>query len=110
MKWLSFLLVAGVACTRADGTRGQCAAGGTLEQCPEAERTPEGACWKLVDCAVIPLKADDPNRQFDWNDCVDDIATLTSDRERLVINCIAAGTCDSLQTNPNACFTLGEGP
>ncbi len=110
MKWLSFLLVAGVACTKADGTRGQCAEGGTLEQCPESERTAEGACWRLVDCAAIPLKADDPNRQYDWNDCVNDLEQLTDDRQRLVIDCIAVATCDSLKTDPNPCLTLGAQP
>jgi hypothetical protein len=110
MRWLSFALIVCAACDNAAGTRGQCAEGGALEQCPEAERTPEGACWKLVDCAAIPLKADDPNMRFDWNDCVDDIAGHTADRERLVINCIAAATCDSLKVDPNACFVLGEQP
>ena len=78
-----------------DGTRGQCAEGGTLNQCPEAERTAEGACWRLVDCAAIPLHAD-PDYVFDWDTCVNDLEQLTADRERLVIDCIAASTCDQL--------------
>ena len=109
MRWLSFVLFA-AACSQADGTRGQCAEGGALNACPEADRTPEGACWRLVDCGAIPLKADDPNRRFDWNDCVDGIEGMTDDRQRLVVDCIAADTCDSLKVDPNACFLLGEAP
>ncbi len=113
--WLSLLVVV-AACQTADGTRGQCGEGGTLEQCPESERTAEGACWRLVNCAAIPLKSDDQNR-FDWDNCVRTIDTYTSDRERLVIDCIAASSCDSLKvngspddpdTNSMACLALGD--
>jgi hypothetical protein len=112
MRWLSFLwlALAFAACSQADGTRGQCAAGGALTACPEADRTAEGACWRLVDCGAIPLKADDPNRRFDWNDCVDGIQGMTDDRQRLVVDCIAASTCDAMKVDPNACFLLGEAP
>jgi len=123
MKWIavSFVLA---ACSNADGTRGQCAEGGALEDCPEAERTPEGACWRLVDCGAIDLKTGNGN--FDWSACVDGgdnaegfrgIDRLTSDRQRLVIDCIAASTCDSLRVdgspgNPDlgsmTCLLLGD--
>ena len=115
MKW-SLCLVLLVACSNADGTRGQCAEGGELEACPEAERTPEGACWRLVDCGAIPLNAgSDPNDQdtFDWNKCVIDIDSARSDQQRIAIDCIAASTCDSLkqsgdQNNPQiACLIAG---
>ncbi len=97
MRWLSLILVV-AACSNADGTRGQCAEGGELEACPEAERTAEGACWRLVDCGAIPLDSgsDNPDR-FDWNNCVTSIMRLTDDRQRVVIDCIAAATCDSLK-------------
>ena len=100
MRWLCLVLL--VACSNADGTRGQCAEGGTLEACPEAERTAEGACWRLVDCGAIPLNGgSDPggNDQydFDWNRCVDIIDSGRSDQQRVVIDCIAVSTCDSLK-------------
>jgi hypothetical protein len=98
-----------------DGTRGQCAAGGALEDCPEAQRTPEGACWRLVDCGAIPL-ASDNGGVFDWGTCVDRLESATADRERVVIDCIAASTCDALKTSgdprrpdPNAMYCLRLG-
>jgi hypothetical protein len=100
-----------------DGTRGQCAEGGALNTCPESERTAEGACWRLVDCAAIPLHSDDPN-VFDWDNCVDGIQQLTTDRERLIVDCIAASSCDALKvdgsprtpdTGQMPCLQLGGG-
>jgi hypothetical protein len=113
MRWLCLVLL--VACSNADGTRGQCAEGGELEACPEAERTPEGACWRLVDCGAIPLDSgSDPNNQyaFDWNRCVNIIDGARTDQQRIVIDCIAASTCDSLKPNGNdrsqiACIVAG---
>ena len=101
MRWIWLGLL--VACSNADGTRGQCAEGGELAACPEAERTAEGACWRLVDCGAIPLKSDtnpdgSPNTDiFDWDKCTADIEALTPDRERITIDCIAVSTCDSLK-------------
>src|SRR5438270_8528137 len=107
------LLLALAACgagdDTTDGARGQCAEGGTLTACPEADRTAEGACWRLVDCAAIPLHVDDPNA-FDWDNCVDGIQSLTADRERLVIDCIAASSCDALKAAPRTCLLLGDSP
>ena len=68
--------------------------------------TPTGACWRLVDCGRIPVDNDDPDR-FDWGNCVDSIESLTSDRQHLVINCIAVSTCDELRTN-DLCLDLGR--
>ena len=115
---LIFLLVA--ACNAGDdttdGARGQCAQGGALNTCPEAERTSEGACWRLVDCAAIPLH-DSTGNSFDWDHCVDFIETRTADREQLVIDCIAASSCDALKvdgspnrpnTNQMHCILLGD--
>ena len=89
-----------------EGTRAECAQGGALTGCPDAERTAQGACWRLVDCGAISIKADNANR-FTWPRCVDGIESLTSDRQRLVINCIAASSCDELRVqgsprNPDA--------
>jgi hypothetical protein len=101
-----------------DGARAECAQGGTLEMCPEADRTAEGACWKLVDCAVIPVRntGTGNNAGYDWGDCVNDIEKLTDDRQRLVIDCLAVATCDSQKVDgspdhPNQneipCFAIG---
>lgn len=93
-----------------EGARGQCAFGGELNDCPDAERTSEGACWRLVDCGAIPAgysNPDDPDdRRFDWGTCADVLDGQTADRRRLVINCIAASVCDELRVsgspdNPN---------
>jgi hypothetical protein len=80
----------------ADGTRSECAFGGTLTECPEIDRTPEDACWRLVDCASIPVSSDNANR-FDWGHCVDSIESAEDPAERLSIDCIAASSCDQLQ-------------
>jgi len=79
-----------------EGTRAECAQGGTLTDCPDAERSAVGACWRLVDCGAISISSDNANR-FTWPRCVDVLEGQTSDRQRLVINCIAASTCDELR-------------
>ncbi len=88
-----------------EGTRGRCAQGGALTDCPDAERTAQGACWRLVDCGAISVESDNENR-FTWGRCVDELERQTEDRQRLVISCIAASTCDELRVsgsprNPN---------
>jgi hypothetical protein len=113
-----------VACRGDDavqGAHGQCAFGGELNDCPDAERTAEGACWRLVDCGSIPVayeNPDDPDdRRFDWGVCVDFLERQTADRQRIMINCIAASTCDELRVggspdNPNRndirCIRIGD--
>ncbi|MBS1118733.1 MAG: hypothetical protein H6Q90_961 [Deltaproteobacteria bacterium] len=89
-----------------EGTRASCAFGGAITDCPDAARTPEGVCWRLVDCGAIIVQSDDPNR-FDWGDCVDDVDRLTSDRQALVMGCIAASTCDELRTS-DLCGLFGD--
>lgn len=81
-----------------EGTRAECAQGGALTDCPDAERTAEGACWRLVDCGAISVKSDNDNR-FTWGRCVDRLDSQTLDRRRLMINCIAASTCDELRVD-----------
>jgi hypothetical protein len=81
-----------------EGTRSECAYGGAITDCPDATRTPEGVCWRLVDCGAIVVQSDNDGR-FDWGDCVDELDRLTSDREALVVGCIAASTCDELRTS-----------
>jgi len=80
-----------------EGTRAECAQGGALSDCPDAARTSQGACWRMVDCGAISVHSDNQNR-FTWPRCVDGLEGLTEDRRRLVINCIAASTCDELRT------------
>ncbi len=95
-----------------DGARGPCGFGGDLSACPASELTPVGACTRLVDCAAIPLDANDMG--FDWGACVDEIEAMTVDRETFVIDCIAQATCDSLKTDGSPangghpyCFKFG---
>jgi len=98
-----------------EGTRAECAQGGALTDCPDAERTAQGACWRLVDCGAISVKSDVDNR-FTWPRCVDTIERQTADRQRLVISCIAASTCDELRVegsprnpDPNNMYCLRLG-
>lgn len=117
---MTFGGVAGLAACGADddttgGTRGECALGGALTDCPDAERTAEAACWRLVDCAAISLESDNENR-FTWPRCVDLLERQTADRQRLAINCIAASSCDELRVedsptrpDPNAMHCLRFG-
>lgn len=116
MRW-AWLLVVVAACGSdglAEGARGACAEGGALNQCPVREPTAEGACWHLVDCAVIPVQNDNA---FDWGNCVNKIETLTADRQELVIDCIETSTCDALDVNGSpdqpdgnsiVCFRIGD--
>jgi hypothetical protein len=103
MKWIASLVLL-AACGSGDddvynGTRGQCEFGGELNDCPDAARTSEGACWRLVDCGRLDLEIEDPMdpNRFDWGTCVDGLDSTTADRRRLAINCIAASTCDELR-------------
>ena len=109
----SLLLLVVAACNAGDdttdGARALCAEGGALNACPEPPRTPEGVCWKLVDCAAIPL---DTMNGFDWRRCVEGIQMMTTVREQLVIDCIAASSCDALKPDPQngniGCLLLGD--
>jgi len=104
------------ACTpgddTADGTRGLCGEGGALnDQCEEPITTARDACWRMVDCGAISVKSDNTNR-FTWARCVDTLERQTADRQRLVIHCIAASSCDALKPDPQngqiACLLLGD--
>jgi hypothetical protein len=112
---LTILSACGTGDDVALGSRANCAQGGVLTDCPDAEHTSEGACWRLVDCGAIPL---DHNEDFriDWGNCVDGLDSLTADRQFLVTSCIAASTCDQLRVDgsprqPNTdqmyCLRLG---
>src|SRR5580765_1258799 len=104
---IAVMCLGAAACGTDDkqGTRAECAQGGPLTDCPDAERTSQGACWRLVDCGAISVASDNAKR-YTSGRCVDSIDRLTDDRRRLVINCIAASTCDALRVanspaNPN---------
>jgi hypothetical protein len=113
-----------VACTfgsdrSKEGARAQCAYGGTLLDCPEAERTAEGACWRLVECGAISVYSEDTsgNRFFDWGACVNLLERLTDDRQRIAIACIATSECDELRVdgspdapdeNEMSCLRFGD--
>ena len=103
-----------------DGARGPCAAGGVLAGCPDSDETPEAACWRLIECGVMPLEArnddgsDDPNG-FDYGRCVNALESYIDDRARVVIACISSSTCDELLApgSPEAygapaCFQYGD--
>ncbi|MBC7978919.1 MAG: hypothetical protein H7138_28370 [Myxococcales bacterium] len=98
-----------------EGTRAECAQGGALTDCPDAQRTAQAACWRMVDCGAISVESDVENR-FTWGRCVDTLETQTEARQRVVINCVAASTCAELRvnnspSNPNPndmrCLRLG---
>ena len=99
------MLAVMVACSAGDdvagGARAQCAQGGELNDCPAAERTAQGACWRLVDCGAIAVSSVDSNgnHRFDWSRCTDGIEGLTAEYQRLVIDCIAASTCSQLRVD-----------
>jgi hypothetical protein len=115
MRWFNLALpccALALACSNNNGTRGQCAEGGALEQCPEGERTVEGACWRLVDCGAIDLESNN----FDWEVCYERILGTNADQQQLIIDCIAASSCDSLKvdgspgapdTNNMTCLVIG---
>jgi hypothetical protein len=113
--WISFFLAPVVAlglaaCSpgddTADGTRGLCAEGGTLNDCPPTDRTARGACWRMVDCGAIPLHRNESFR-FDWDNCVATIEAMPEPQQSLVIACIAASTCDQLKDSNRPCFRFG---
>jgi hypothetical protein len=112
--WVAAALALAAACdntNEVDGVRGPCGFGGDLSACPPSALTSEGACTRLVECAAIPLDAHDMG--FDWGRCVDDLDTMTADRQTFVIDCVATSTCDALKTDnaPNGgrphCFDFG---
>jgi hypothetical protein len=105
----SALAACGMGDDTVEGGRAQCAFGGALTDCPDAELTSEGACWRLVDCGAIPLEVDDPTNEFrfDWGRCVDDLDTMIEARRRPIVQCVAASTCDELRT-ANYCYEFGS--
>ena len=116
--WLILVLVCacGAGDDTTDGTRSVCSAGGALTDCPDSARNAQAACWRLVDCGVIPLNVD-PGNDFDWGHCVDDIEGLSAIAEQVVVDCISGSSCDELMVDGSPtnnldrrdlrCFRLG---
>lgn len=96
------LLLAALGCAAcdgngsADGARGRCTAGGQVLGDCEQVATVEDACWKLVDCAVIPVSSD---MTRDWGDCVDRIDALDPTSQEAAVACVDAASCDELTVN-----------
>jgi hypothetical protein len=113
MKWIASLVLVVAAHAGCDGTgaRAECEFGGALTDCPDAERTVEAACWRLVDCGRIAVDNPDedgnPFNDNDWGSCVEGIEDETADRETIIINCIASATCDELRVD-DFCFEFGR--
>lgn len=118
--WLT-LPACGAGDDTVEGARGPCAFGGQLNDCPDSERTSTAACWRLVDCGAIPVSYENPgdpnDTRFDVGHCIDFLDSRTDDRRRLMINCVAASTCDALRVegspgNPNRneirCIRIGD--
>ena len=72
-----------------------CSEGGALDSCPDTVRTPEDACWRLVDCGAIPLSS--TTNKFTWGKCIDAIEGQDAAAEQLIIACIAQSSCDALK-------------
>ena len=85
----------------AEGARTNCAYGGLLTDCEDADRTPESACWRMVECGAIAVSENREDRDwvFDWDRCVDTIERMSAEKQRLSINCVAASTCDQLRVD-----------
>jgi len=111
-RWTCVLFLALAACTpgddTADGTRGICAEGGTLnDQCHEPITTARDACWRMVDCGAIPSHGPD-EFSFDWDRCVDRIEGMGDIQQDIAIACIGASTCDQLKNDERPCIRIGD--
>lgn len=107
MKWIASVWLVLFGCGDATGTSGECAFGGALTDCPDAERTVEAACWRLVECGRIVVDDEVDMNAIDWGECVDGISAETDDRVRVIVNCVAAATCDELRVD-DFCFVFGQ--
>jgi hypothetical protein len=85
------------------GVRGECASfGGAGLECesPSIE-TAADACWRLVDCGVIPLANPEGNEEccFDWSRCMSEIEGLDDYNRDLILACVETSSCDELKTD-----------
>lgn len=84
------------------GVREPCSnASGTLLGCDDMPiESPEDACWRLVECGVIPLQyelEDDDDWVLDWAICVRMIERMSEARYEFVLQCIETSSCDDLK-------------
>jgi hypothetical protein len=88
------------ACDGTDGTRGPCTAGGQIlddGSCFDVE-TVDDACWKLVECGVLPLDHVDEGG-IDWGRCVGHLEGMRAHDRELALACVDAASCDQLIVN-----------
>jgi hypothetical protein len=120
--WCTAALVAALASTvgcddegAVQGQRGACADSTRAFVGCEDEpiETPEDACWRLVECGVIPLSIEEG---YDWGACVRQIERLSAEEGDFALRCVEAASCDDLllfqsPTNPwgdRLCFEFGQ--
>src|SRR5262245_30100083 len=110
--WISLVLLALAACNAgddvADGTRGQCAEGGELNDtgCHANPQTAWDACWRMVDCRAVSVFRENEN-ELDFDNCIDIIEGMRDPAQRLAIACIGASTCNQLRLQNDRCFLFG---
>lgn len=83
------------------GFRGPCAEpGGPFGECPLTSVTSaDEACWRLVECGVIPVAnpEEQPDCCFDWARCVDFVEELPEAQFELTLACVESNTCEALR-------------
>jgi hypothetical protein len=102
------------------GVREPCAVGaGPLQECAdEPIETPEDACWRLVQCAALPINRpnEDEDCGFcDFRSCVVLLEAMGQDQMELALACVEVATCDQLKSggespenpDPPPCFQQG---
>jgi hypothetical protein len=82
------------------GMREPCSnASGTLLGCDDMPiESPEDACWRLVECGVIPLEHEDDD-VLDWATCVRMIERMSEARYEFALQCIETSSCDDLKVS-----------
>jgi hypothetical protein len=94
-----------------EGTRGSCASGGVLAGCEDAAATAEAACWRLVECGILPVDGAEDD-SLDWGRCMDELDSYFPERRQAVVQCVTRATCDTLVPQPGRpwpyCFQFGD--
>ena len=115
---LGAVLASAVGCDdegAVQGHRGACASSSRafVECVDEPVDTPEDACWRLVECGVIPLSTEDG---YDWAACVRQIERLSAEEVEFALHCVETASCNDLllfqsPTDPwgdRLCFEFGQ--
>ena len=107
---LAMALVPLVACSfdeATPGVRGQCGATNGEPLCPADDlETGEDACWKLVECNVIPVASPEGQVFFDEPACERFFERLSAHRFHIALACVAASTCNQLRVP--ICLEYGD--